>query len=492
MADDQKTLDILIRTQAELAGAKSLEQSLEQSIGKAKALGDVDELKKLAPQLDAVRASLKGAKVETEEASSATAEHTKHLENGRMVFMELNKLIPGLGDALHAAFSGPIGPVILLGIAIAEIESKLNEYNTELDKVTEHELTTHLANIADLKKAWDDAQLSLGQYFADLATAGEEKDPIKKKLDNIKELTDAQIAASEKIIETLGKQEVAYLRANGGTPEQIAIAEERTRRQVEVLNSRKQFGDGLGGLLAEQKQRQSADAGLKDEALAAKKIADKSKNALAEKEKELKNLRGESGLGDEGPKNEVFAAEQKKLAELQKEFDARSKQYNGGDSYVAGVAKSEMDRLQAEMDEITGGQKNRQNLISQLESDLAPLSTAADTAAADYENKKNQSLTNHRRLRELPGEIEQARKVQGATDYGRQAMDVINARDQKTGETLGEMGAQLHMTTDQISIVVDRILKHQLTVQQAFAGFEARIKWLEEQQARTENNTNLH
>ena len=137
MADEQKIVDVLIRTKAELAGAQGLEQQLERDIGKAKALGDVEGLKKLQPQLDAVRASLKSATVDTEAASAATEEHNKHLEGSRLLLGELNKIVPGLGHMLHAAFAGPIGPAFALAMVVYEVKKSIDETNEALDKMGE-------------------------------------------------------------------------------------------------------------------------------------------------------------------------------------------------------------------------------------------------------------------------------------------------------------------------------------------------------------------
>ncbi len=147
MADDQKTLDILIRTKAELAGAKSLEQSLEQSIGKAKALGNLPEVEKLSAQLTTVRGAMKAAtdasgELAAEEKDlSASMEHLpdslKNVGKGseqaghfaasaRMehmalhhAFRELDKICPGLGSSLdmmsrgmHAVEAGEEGAAV--------------------------------------------------------------------------------------------------------------------------------------------------------------------------------------------------------------------------------------------------------------------------------------------------------------------------------------------------------------------------------------------
>lgn len=198
------------------------------------------------------------------------AEHANvHHREMRELFTHMNKLVPGLGEAMHAAFAGPIGPLILLGIAIGGVQEVFKKYNEELDKVSADQIKEHTAEIGRVKSAWDGAQQAIGKYYAALATAGEEKDPIEKALANIKAVESAQIESSKKIIEALGKQEVAFLRAQGASPDQIAAAEQRNAERTEREDARKEYGEGVGGLQAEQAARQAADARLKAEAEAA-------------------------------------------------------------------------------------------------------------------------------------------------------------------------------------------------------------------------------
>ena len=51
----------------------------------------------------------------TKAAAGASQEHNEHLHESRLLFNELNRIVPGLGHLLHAAFAGPVGPAIALG-----------------------------------------------------------------------------------------------------------------------------------------------------------------------------------------------------------------------------------------------------------------------------------------------------------------------------------------------------------------------------------------
>ena len=71
---------------------------------------------------------------ETKKASEATEEHTGKTRAAFLLFSEINKIMPGLGHEIHAAFAGPLGPLILLTIGIAEIHEKIKAFNEDLDK----------------------------------------------------------------------------------------------------------------------------------------------------------------------------------------------------------------------------------------------------------------------------------------------------------------------------------------------------------------------
>jgi len=88
---------------------------------------------------------------ETEEAGQKAAEANHHHGETRLIFSELNKIVPGLGHALHAMFSGPLGAVILMSVAIEEVHKALKEYNDELDKEGQDAYAPHLESLEAIK-----------------------------------------------------------------------------------------------------------------------------------------------------------------------------------------------------------------------------------------------------------------------------------------------------------------------------------------------------
>ncbi|MEI8288669.1 MAG: hypothetical protein WCH99_04305 [Verrucomicrobiota bacterium] len=134
-------LEYKIITTAELAGAEAAAEALERQIGKAKALKQ--DYSGLDAQLKTIRGSLDEHKKGLEDSSNATEGLNKHVEGSRMLFGELDRIVPGLGHAIHAAFSGPVGAAFGLAAVVYEVKHALDETSAALDemgaKAAEHD-----------------------------------------------------------------------------------------------------------------------------------------------------------------------------------------------------------------------------------------------------------------------------------------------------------------------------------------------------------------
>jgi hypothetical protein len=117
-ADNQSQLDILIRTIADVTG---FTLTREQADATQAALGKYAD-------------STQDLGKKTEETGLIQEKSTAHARAQFMLFSELNKIVPGLGTALHAAFAGPLGPIILLAAGIAEVTHLIHEQNAALDE----------------------------------------------------------------------------------------------------------------------------------------------------------------------------------------------------------------------------------------------------------------------------------------------------------------------------------------------------------------------
>lgn len=455
MAEADKKLTIQIVTTVDNSGLKS-------ATAETKEVADADKI----------------LKKETEAVTDATKEQSLHLEGSGKVFSVLNKIVPELGHKLHAAFMGPLGPLVLLGFAIAEVKKEIAEYDKQLDELTETELAQHSESVKNVKKAWDEAQSAVASYQAALKTSGQESDPIKKQLDGIRAVADAEIEASRRVIEALGRQEIAYLRAHGATPEQIESAEARQQIDIEKLNAQKERTDGIDALKLEQATRTQKAPELEQQARTARAEANQAKEEFDRKQDEMQRLRAAldpSTVTGKKLSGDVEAAS-KQIEEL-KQF--RDMQQKGSDTYAAYDAL--IPRAEENLQEKTSVLDRYRTRLSQLESTASARELNYNERSAVATNLEAQSIVNQGRIRQLPDEISQAEKVQGATDTGRKLAAVINERDSQTGKTLGEMGAAAHLNQSQIIEIARRLLSGQMTHAQAISGMRTLINQLEAQ-----------
>lgn len=177
MADTDKTLEILIK------------------------LGYINQ-----DQAKAAAADLEKIGETTEETGRSTEEFNVKGRAQFMLFEQINRILPGLGTTMHAAFTGPLGPIILVGIAIASAKKALDDYNTSLDKLGEEAAAGHAEQIKAISDAWDKVEQSMAKYFADMQAAAQDKDPTKTLIENLKNLEEEQYKATLKEMELAGRR----------------------------------------------------------------------------------------------------------------------------------------------------------------------------------------------------------------------------------------------------------------------------------------------
>ena len=383
MADDTKSLEIQILTKYFGEGA-------------AKALVDQQKLTGATGDLAD----------QTKKAAGASEAHNLHLEGGRKVFTQLNHLVPELGHVMHAAFIGPLGPIILVGIALAEVKNKLKEYNEELDKVTDAEIEAHKATIEELQTAWDNAKVSFGKYQAALAHAGEDNDPIKTAIAREKELEAARIEGSKKLIERLGKEEEAAIRRNaavngeesGKTQEKLRAAREATSDKIQGLDTAKPAGD-FALMQAEFARRQAQSGPLAARETEAEKTAAEASEKFASHQAELKKLRNTAD-------SKVDEAEEKlRIAKV------TSAIVDPETGITISDGAQEIAAAEGDLAAAIQAQANVKKRQSQLESGIAPESKAKAEADAALEKARSANVENQNRIRTLPADMQQAQAV---------------------------------------------------------------------------------
>jgi hypothetical protein len=230
MADDQKKLSIEITTHAELAGAQQLAESLEQSIGKAKALGKVDEVKKLSADLDMVRGSIGKANVATEAAVEVGDRENLSLREKRESVRALSLAFPGMREAAVMALNPITAAAFALGFALEKTIGSFLAFQKQMDEVAAAAAQSQFSE--GIKKVGEDMETARSKaeaYSLALADIAAHETSIAQALGSQLQFMQAIAAARAAEANAAAEKDKAALarKAAAGeiTPEQEVIAE---------------------------------------------------------------------------------------------------------------------------------------------------------------------------------------------------------------------------------------------------------------------------
>lgn len=364
MADTDKTLEILIK------------------------LGYINQ-----DQAKAAAADLEKIGETTEETGRSTEEFNVKGRAQFMLFEQINRILPGLGTTMHAAFTGPLGPIILVGIAIASAKKALDDYNTSLDKLGEEAAAGHAEQIKAISDAWDKVEQSMAKYFADMQAAAQDKDPTKTLIENLKNLEEEQYKATLKEME-LADQPQAQI---------DAFKDEHDKKTVRNLMEERR--------LREQDQ------------IAAEAAVDTDKKAAASADARINSRKAEvENLGKPDP---ALEAAQKRLADLSAQWMPK----------LGRLANSpeDMAEYQRQMDEAQGDVNRITDAIARRKRQLADANQADLTAKAEADKKlsedQGKAVAAKSRVGELSGpqgEIAQTGLGRSVEESGRAANATID------------------------------------------------------------------
>lgn len=308
MPDQSSELQILITTKAELAGAKQLEQSLEQSIGKAKALGDSAQVTKLSAELTQVRANMAKATEankelgKSEETTSTLAE--KMEKSHRAVHEGLKEIgdvvAPGVGRSLITAFEGPLGPVVALGLGLGALIEKQKQWNEEMAQAIENGAAHDFAaGLDEVNKSALAGVSGLEAYSNHIAEIYANEKGLAEQL-QVQLTLMGQIAAAReaarKAAEAEAQANLDKRRAQGRvTPEQAVVEETANavaaaKAEAEAQHQKDQ--DDLAKMKAEQAKGQADQPALD-------KAYNDAENRVIATEAHDKRLESEFGGNDE-------------------------------------------------------------------------------------------------------------------------------------------------------------------------------------------------
>ena len=240
----------------------------------------------------------------------------KQAEQIEGICKALSVVAPELGEALSVAFSGPLGPLLALGMAVNEVRKEISDYNDELDREAAELYQPHLDAVKALQDAWDDAAKHMAEYHTKLAHAGEDADPIGAKFEQAKELEHAKDDADRKIAESEGKVAEAKARdedakkgvSSEATASDVAKARSGTQKRLDEINDAEKSDDIR---LLEQESTERAKAVGTDDA-AAKDARRKAQAAQAQFESDEARRKRLEDAGWNRPLNEEEIARLKK------------------------------------------------------------------------------------------------------------------------------------------------------------------------------------
>lgn len=394
----------------------------------------------------------------------------------RRVMMSIGAYTPGLEYAVYGgatAFGALTAGAIGAGIALEKLIEYFQSFEDELQSVNRGELKDHTAALGRIQDSWKNAKQSLADYYVEMRNAGSDNDPIKTEIQRVNELRDARIAASEAIIKAYGKEEIARLKASGATPEQIAAAQGRIDLTVARMEAGKREGDTVGSLKNEQQNRQAAAEALDRQAQDALENARKSALAKQQHDEELAALEKKNSGEDKQKRDLTIEEAKRRLEHLQSlpmvgqipaaigDFGTQPSEYATPGQIAK--AKEEFERLASARD-------REQKRIEQLRGSQFDVDAAAAEAASRAASAKGASITNERRLNQLPGEIGQASKVLDATNTD--------------ATRIAGLAEKAGITLQQLANINQRLQSGLINSAQIIAGLEQRISAIEESQRR--------
>ena len=380
-------------------------------------MADADKTLKLLLEMGVVgREDVKAANDLLSETKDTTKDFTKETDKsaeatqgfnvqGRaqfLLFSEINRILPGLGTAMHAAFAGPLAPIILIGVGIAAAKSALSEYNAELDKWGEDAAAGHAEAIAAVRDAWDSVEEGMAKYFVDLQTAAQDKDPTSTLIKNLKALQEEQFKAEIEQMKLIGRPQAEIdARKDEHDKKTVALLEqERSLRVAELANA--QFA-----IEKDRERAALADARVKTHA------------------DELKKLQDENAPGGK-PTGELEAA-QKRLKQLQDQW-----LFSPAAQAIGITSGAEMEQHQKEIaaaqEDVNRIEAQRRARQKQLEDEAQAEKTAKAEADKKLADDQARAVAAQSRITELSGpqgEIVQTGLREHVQEAGRRASETI-------------------------------------------------------------------
>lgn len=401
MADNaDQILSILVKTAAELGGADAVQKALDNI------KASTTDVKSATNTLAEATSNLGSAQQET--AGHADKLHISHSQLHKLMHLIGSGTAPELGKSLASAFSGPIGIVLALGFAVEGVLGAFREYSKELDAQGAESAKPAFDAVKLIETEWDSAKQKMGEYMAAVADAGKDKDSIDEQIKNEKDLTNAKLDGIKKVVEELGKEEIARLRAAGADESAINMAEERTRKASASIDDRKKAGD-VDALKKEFEER-TTPGRQKELEEQAREATEKERTAtekLKSIQAELAELRGGDSKDSPAKKRMDDLLKLEEAMDRVKELKFYPSDILAVDAFQAmgtnaGRKGTARDMLNEDLAAARAQEEREKRRIGQLEDQLEPATTAATLASNAANRARTEGKRNAERVAALP------------------------------------------------------------------------------------------
>lgn len=420
------------------ARAREYAQALKQSGEESQRWQE--HLQELTAAQQKWNAALEQFKKNQEETNGGMSEQERHLEGSRILFGELNRILPELGHYAHAAFLGPVGAVFAFGASVYEAYNQLKEFNAELDRTAEINAgADFLSNITAQTQAYLDAAAG-AQAFADaqaniVTNATTINSKLQEQLALYQAIERAQAAqtSSEKAlaIAKIQADEAAHKITPEQAAEQRADEEKKYIKKTEKAHEDSQDRE-LRSKQDALKQANDDQAGLDaaDSAARGKVAADEAHSAVVKIDPA-----------------DILARINKGIAALGRIDELEGKEKSGfitpGD-----LEELQDDRASGARDTISRQIALRQRQLNEYNADLnaGPQKQADKDAAAEAAKKASE---NKNEIENLKKQIEELKKT---IQYTRPIEQGNAARDQQTVDTQTTADIRKRFEADQKTV----------------------------------------
>jgi hypothetical protein len=421
--NSDSSLDILIRTLADTAGAEKVKESLNRVTSTTQEHGKA-----------------------TEEAAKSVEKHSGHMKGLHKIFHALNEVVPGLGVVMQAAFS-PIGAAITVAVmALRAFHEKMRETNEEFKRMEEEAAKPLTHRLEAIREATVHAATGMAELKDRLEQAATGQIGLKEQTEKALTALREQAAAHQSMAEATKNNDLAQLdvlHAAGLVSEQ-EYADRRLAIELEYRKKKREIAEREEKLEILRRERLVEQAEINQPGLtrAAESAEIKKEKAL----EDLNSLRPRSEIDEDKKRTEAalkaFEDKNPKMAEWFSGFGVNANPFDVANTIMhrenLSQAASPSSADYTKWAQLKQAADAAEREWKQAPAAEAKAKVAADAAAREADRaarkaEENQSFTTNERrdIEERRSQYDQRQKDNADLDK----MDANTLRLQELGKT---------------------------------------------------------